>query len=250
MFKIGLVSVTFRDLSVEEVINVSRRAGINGIEWGGDVHVPPNTGRAKEVARLMEDAGLETVSYGSYYRLGEKNAYPFTDVLETAVQLGAPGIRVWAGKRGSHEADETYRKVVIEDVRRVADLAQKKGIVIHLEYHGNTLTDTAQSTAALLEEINRDNVYSYWQPAVGQQVETRLKNIALIQDWISHVHAFHWHGTDRQPFADGLQEWEKYVQALEPGSGNTRYLMMEFVRNDDVGQFYEDVGALQNIINE
>lgn len=250
MFKLGLVSVTFRDLSVKKIIEVSKKAGISGIEWGGDVHVPPNSGRAEEVALLTEEAGLETVSYGSYYRLGENNDYAFTDVLETAVQLHASGIRVWAGKLGSEETDETYRKMVIEDAKRIADLAKQKGLVIHLEYHGNTLTDTAESTVDLLKAIDKSNVYSYWQPAVGLPVDKRLKNISIIQDWISHVHAFHWHGADRQAFADGLQAWEQYLQVLEPKSGETRYLMMEFVKDDDVGQFYADVEALKGIIGK
>src|SRR5699024_7961370 len=109
---------------------------------------------------------------------------------------------------------DTYRKLVVEDAKRVADLANEKGLIIHLEYHGNTLTDTAGSTKTLLEAVDRENIYTYWQPAVGQPVETRLNNIAVIQDWISHVHTFYWHGADRQPFADGSEDWEQYIQAL------------------------------------
>ncbi len=39
MFKVGLCSITFRDLSVEQVIALSVRAELDGIEWGGDYHV-------------------------------------------------------------------------------------------------------------------------------------------------------------------------------------------------------------------
>lgn len=248
MFKLGLVSVTFRDLSVEEVLEISQKAGISGIEWGGDVHVPPNSVRAEEIGRLTEASGMETVTYGSYYCLGETNDYAFTDILGTAQQLRASGIRVWAGKLGSQEANAIYRNLVVEDAKRIADLAKHKGLVIHLEYHGNTLTDTAESTATLMEAIDRENVYSYWQPAVGLSVEKRLENIATIQDWISHVHAFHWHGTDRQPFEDGVKDWEKYLQALDPDSDKHRYLMMEFVKDNDVEQFYADVEVLGKIV--
>lgn len=250
MFKIGLVSVTFRSLSVEEVIEVSRKAGVSGIEWGADVHVPPIPEHAKKVAHLTEQAGLEVVSYGSYYRLGENNETPFSSILETAYQLNASGIRVWAGKVGSEDADETYRKVVAEDAKRIADLAREKGLVIHLEYHGKTLTDTAESTVDLLESIDRENVYSYWQPAVSKSVETRLKNIATLQGRVSHVHVFHWQGTERLPFKNGLNDWKKYLKALEPSPGNPRYLMMEFVKSDDVEQFYEDVRVLRGVVGE
>src|SRR5699024_11543257 len=45
-----LCSVTFRERSVEEVIDVAQKAGLQGIEWGADVHVPPgNLRRAMKV---------------------------------------------------------------------------------------------------------------------------------------------------------------------------------------------------------
>ena len=37
----GVCSVTFRALSVEEVAQLAASAGVQAIEWGGDVHVPP-----------------------------------------------------------------------------------------------------------------------------------------------------------------------------------------------------------------
>lgn len=37
---ICLTSVTFRRMKPEEILRVAARAGIEGIEWGGDVHVP------------------------------------------------------------------------------------------------------------------------------------------------------------------------------------------------------------------
>ena len=38
----------------------------------------------------MDEAGLETSSYGSYYRVGIENEYSFEEVLETAVILKRP----------------------------------------------------------------------------------------------------------------------------------------------------------------
>ena len=54
--------------------------------------------RAKEVAQCTLDAGLSVVAYGSYYRFDEQEL-PFAKVLETAIALKAPLIRVWAVKR-------------------------------------------------------------------------------------------------------------------------------------------------------
>ncbi len=67
----GLCSITFRDLTPREVVALAVRSGIAGIEWGGDVHVPPgDVGAAESVAALCRDAGITVVSYGSYLGMG------------------------------------------------------------------------------------------------------------------------------------------------------------------------------------
>ena len=40
IIKSGLVSITFRELNPLEIIRLVSKAGLDGIEWGGDVHVP------------------------------------------------------------------------------------------------------------------------------------------------------------------------------------------------------------------
>lgn len=41
MFAAGLVSVSFREERPESILREASAAGLSGIEWGGDVHVPP-----------------------------------------------------------------------------------------------------------------------------------------------------------------------------------------------------------------
>lgn len=41
--KTGMTSVTFRKKSAENVIALVKEAGLDGIEWGGDIHVPAAT---------------------------------------------------------------------------------------------------------------------------------------------------------------------------------------------------------------
>ena len=44
------------------IIEAVKAAGLDGIEWGGDVHVPHgDVETAKRVAKLMEEAGLEII---------------------------------------------------------------------------------------------------------------------------------------------------------------------------------------------
>ena len=111
MISSGLVSITFRKLSPREIVDLVAKAQLDAIEWGGDVHVPHgDLSAAKDVHKMTNDAGLSLSSYGSYYRVGHDEPVPFGEVLETAVELKAPTIRVWAGKKGSNDADEAYRQ--------------------------------------------------------------------------------------------------------------------------------------------
>ena len=136
MIKTGLVSVTFRKLSPEEVIELVAKAGLDGIEWGGDIHVPHgDIVKARDIAEKTKDAGLCVASYGSYYALGcekDKNL-PFEKVLESAIALEAPVIRIWAGRMASANADEAYWDMAISESRRIADMSKKEGIKIAVE---------------------------------------------------------------------------------------------------------------------
>ena len=63
----GIVSVTFRALAPEQVIALTKQAGLDGIEWGSDVHVPCGAGlrHAEHVGELTRAAGLSVLSLGS-----------------------------------------------------------------------------------------------------------------------------------------------------------------------------------------
>src|ERR1700722_18409238 len=149
----GFVSVTFRGLAVPEIVSLVRAAGLDGIEWGGDIHVPHgDLGRAREAAKQTADSGLRTLAYGSYYRVAEPGSPPFESVAETALALGAPVIRVWAGAKGSAESTEDDWQRVIEASARIAEIASAAGLTVAYEHHGGTLTDTLPSAQRLLAE--------------------------------------------------------------------------------------------------
>lgn len=250
LFKVGLCSVTFRELSAEQVIEICKQSGVTGIEWGGDIHVPPTDEQnAERVAQLVEEAGLETVAYGSYYRAGyDENKHTFEENLSTAIKLKAASIRIWGGRLGSEEASQANRSKVAADIRRIADLSAKHQIKINIEYHARSLTDTPESAQRLMQEVNHPNVYLYWQPAVGETVENRMKSIEIIKPWLSHLHVFHWWDVDRLPLQTGLTEWEHYLSNVNP-IDSVKYLLLEFVKDDSIEQFHEDVAALKTLVH-
>jgi 3-dehydroshikimate dehydratase len=130
----GLVSVTFRELSLEKIVDLVAQAELTGIEWGGDVRVPHgDQGQARAVRRMTVETGLTVAAYGSYYRAGHPETGPFEAILETAIELDAPSVRVWAGKRGSADADAAYRARVKEwqrYLRKVASTGRDHYVVL------------------------------------------------------------------------------------------------------------------------
>jgi len=251
----GLVSVTFRQLAVEEIILLVVKAGLRGIEWGGDIHVPHgDTKKAASVKLMMADAGLGTVEYGSYYRAGHPEDLGFDCVLDTALALGAPAVRVWAGKTPSAQADEAYRCRVMEDACRIHLLAEKHGIGIHFEYHAGTLTDTMESTIQLIDSIPYPNVYTLWQPPAGSRVQDNIKAIQMLSSRLSHMHVFSWElpptgGIQRLPLDVHRECWLTYLSALKALPGD-HFALLEFVANDDPEQFMQDAATLQGLIND
>lgn len=243
MVKPGLASVTFRQLSVEEITALAAESGLIGIEWGGDVHVPHGeVSRAHMVKRITLDAGLEVASYGSYYRCNDN--VPFSDVLKTAAALEAPVIRVWAGTKGSREVSTDERVGVVENARKIADLAAAEGIKIAFEYHSNTLTDTPASVLQLLEELDHDNVYTYWQPLPTLTVEERVLGLKQIKAHLYNLHVFAW--TDqskRLKLAAGEALWKQYFAVLQ-GLPGEHYALIEFVKHDAPEQLRADAKVL------
>lgn len=246
---IGLCSVTFRNKQVEEIIDLVRKSGLDLIEWASNYHVPENDeANARRVASLMKEAGLKSVSYGSYYRLG--SGEDFESFIQVAKILGASTLRVWAGEKASQEADEFYRNKVIEDAKRISQMANQENLTISLEYHANTLTDSPQSALDLMEAINRSNVRLYWQPAESLTVEERLESIPKLARWITNVHVFNWQDYYHQfPLEDAYDEWQQYITLIETHSPYDQHYFLEFVPGQDQIQgFFQNAETLKKLV--
>ncbi|MFC4855566.1 sugar phosphate isomerase/epimerase family protein [Actinophytocola glycyrrhizae] len=228
----GLVSVTFRQLSPAEIVSLVVDAGLEAIEWGGDVHVPAGDFRtARDVRARCADNGIAIEAYGSYYRADGD----FGPVLATALALGAPRIRVWAGTKGS--AGQPDRAAVVEDLRAVAALAGGEGVEVAVEYHADTLTDTLDSALALFEEVPA--LKSYWQPPVGATVDDALAAVPALDPVAVHVFSWTDDGT-RLPLAAREPLWRPVLAALPAD----RHALLEFVRADSPTTFLQDATTL------
>ncbi len=240
----GLVSVTFRDLSVDEIIDLCVKTGLDGVEWGSDVHVPVgDLELAREVGKKCSDHGLRVLSYGSYYRGGD--ICEFHDVLATAKALGAPIIRIWAGYHVTLDdiSDQDFATLV-SNIKEAARLAKKEGIDLGFEYHRRTLTQTKEGALRLLQAVDMDNVYTYWQPNPDVSFEEQLAEIDLLTPWLAHYHVFAWEaGNVAYPLAHAQEKWRTYIEHGAK-SAYPHAMMLEFVKDGREEQFMDDAHTL------
>lgn len=218
----GLASVTFRALSPDAILSLCQVTGLAAIEWGGDLHVPHgDEAAARRVARMSGDAGVRIVSYGSYYRLGcpDSVAGGFPPVLASALALGAPAIRVWAGRRMPDGREDPALPVAADDFLRVCEAAAAHGVAISTEWHRGTLNDGPEAHRALFDRLPTGLGRSHWQPDPGLSREANAAILSGIGARLLHLHVFHWAPDGRRLFLrEGRPDWARYLAAAS-GTG-------------------------------
>jgi hypothetical protein len=240
----GICSVTLRRSSVAEVAQAAAEAGLAGIEWGTDVHIRDEAS-ADEAREATAAAGLEILSMGSYYRAGSFG--DFATLAELAVRLGAPRIRVWAGNLGSADAGVDVWNGVVQDTQRIAKVAAERAVEIAFEYHSGTLTDTPDTAVQLLEQVERGNVQTYWQPAVGLSDQAALASLHRVLPFVSGVHCFSWWPEqERLPLSGRKQLWQSVADILRE-EGRPVDMLLEFVEGDLPANVSRDADFLNYI---
>ena len=249
MFTLGLVSISFRSHTPEEILAACQAAGLSAIEWGSDVHVPVgDLARAEEIREKTLAAGMTVAAYGSYYKLGdeENNEATMRAYLSTAKALGAPVMRIWGGKKSSESLLKADKAALVEETKKLASLALEYGVGICLECHTHSLTDEYHHTLAFLEAVGCENVSTFWQPLQTRTESYNLDAAAVHAAFSRHIHVFHWDSDGRYPLADGSDIWAKYLALFR---GEKVNLMLEFMHDDKLETLAETADALRSIVS-
>lgn len=259
LIRTGLCSITFRALPAERVAALAAEEALDAVEWGGDVHVPAGEmATARRVRRWCEDSGICPASYGSYVTVGAQpgdrpvaaatRQEPMA-ALDTAHELGADNIRVWAGSRPSSRTSPSERSRAADELAALASAARERELTVSLEFHAGTLTDRVASTLALLEQVDDPAVFTYWQPPERTARSQRLAMVDQLAPRLSHLHVFAWRDfLNRFPLQRDEQLWLAVLRRLtdRPGAWQgPRYAFIEYVRHDDPYQFRRDARTLR-----
>ena len=257
----GLCSITLRQLPIGDVIETSIRAGVEGIEWGSDVHVPVGDANAAAEARARcDDAGIEVVSYGSYFgmqRVEADAATAMNAILDMTEMLGAPMVRIWTEFGISPESPAEDRARVSGITAAFAAAAATRDLLVALEFHPWCLTHTAASAVALLDDIAAPNLLTHWQPDPTIPSDLARAELRTVLPRLAHVHTFFWGPggiNERHPLADGEALWRPLLfdtaHAAVRAPLRGRFALLEYVRDDAPEQFVEDVATLRRWLTE
>lgn len=238
---LGMTSVTFRNKSVEEIIEITEKCGLDAIEWGGDVHVPSgNILIADRTAELTEKAHLKVVSYGSYFRVGKESIDLFDKVLETARALNAPIIRIWCGDVPSDKTSDERFHEYVNDIKHIAKKAAEYGIIIASEYHNGTYNDSPVSALRLIKAVDMPNYKTYWQTLSFD--DSDIESLKALLPYIVTVHVFAWNKYGRRySLKKHYKKWRLIMNICKDSDIN---FIMEFVKRDRDICFIKDSATL------
>ena len=247
MYRLGLVSVSFRDKAPKEIISAVKSAGLTCIEWGSDVHAPKDSQeKLNEIAALQNKYGIDCCSYGTYFKLGVTPVGELQGYINAAKILGTNILRLWCGNKNSTQYTETEKQELFDICRTAAGIAEKNGVTLCMECHGGTYTNKLASAIELMQAVNSKSFRMYWQPNQFAKVEDNLCYAEKIAPYTEHIHVFNWDEKAKYPLEAAADIWKAYLQRL----GDGRTLLLEFMPDDKIETLEIEADALRKIVGE
>lgn len=244
MFYTGVTSVSFRQKDVSQIIEAAAAAGLQGIEWGSDVHVPAgDLQTARQVEACTRQAGLKVLSYGGYYRLGQP-LQELQKLLQSAETLQVKQVRIWGGTQDSGELDAKAWSDLVQIAQEAAKLAAAKGMVLSLECHNQTVTDDWSAALRFLQQVNAPNLRMYWQPNQLKTADYNTQAVQQLLPWLTNVHVFSWTAQERLPLQAQRALWLSWLKVLQ--NGVDRALILEFMHDDRLETLAQTAAELNN----
>jgi sugar phosphate isomerase/epimerase len=251
----GLCSITLRKLEADAVLKLAVEAGLDAIEWGADVHAPPDDIRsARALAERCAAVGLRCPSYGSYFFAGRTPPDALPALLDTAEALGATTLRIWAELGVEPDAAADDRRRVTEAVAHAVALAAERELSVGLEFHPGTLTHTAASALELLRTVEHPRLFSYWQPLPGDSLERSLSELSSLLPDLAHLHVFSWDPDPqhRRPLAHLEAMWRSALELARVAGRFVadRIAYLEYVPDDEPAELVRDAATLRSWLAE
>lgn len=245
MYKLGVVSISFRKYTPEEICQEMQKAGLSYVEWGSDSHAPcDDPQKLKALVELQQKYGIHCSSYGTYFRLGITPLHELDRYITAATVLGTDVLRLWCGSKGSADYTEEETAELFSLCREAAAIAEKRNVRLCMECHAWTFVDTKETALALMNAVNSPYFRMYWQPNHMCTVEENLAYASALSAYTENLHVFHWDSEHRYSLAEGVSDWRQYLNVL---SGN-HTLLLEFMPDDKLSALCAEAAVLKELV--
>lgn len=247
MYKLGLVSVSFRKNTVEEIAAAVKGAGLSCIEWGSDVHAPKeDIAQLEKIVRIQKENGLTCCSYGTYFRLGETPMSELPGYVKAAKLLGTDIIRLWCGNKNSEDYSPEEKEALFGLCKQAAAIGEASGVTFCMECHNNTYTNRLDAALELMEAIGSAHFKMYWQPNQFRTPAENCRYAEEIAPFSEHLHVFNWSGDSKIPLGEAKELWQRYLSYFD----NEKTLLLEFMPDGEISSLPTEADALREIAQE
>lgn len=244
MVQLGLVSVSFRHEKPEKIIGEAKKAGLSCIEWGSDIHAPcDDVAKLRKIADMQKNEGIYCSSYGTYFRLGVNNTDELQKYIDAAKILGTDILRLWCGNKPYNGYNDDEKRIFFEECKKAASIAEKNNVILCMECHNGTFTDTKEGAIELMKAINSPAFRMYWQPNQFANIEENKRYARLLASFTKNIHVFNWNAENRYPLSQAISLWKEYLSYF---NGN-QTLLLEFMPDDNTDSLCEEAKALIKI---
>lgn len=240
-YNLGLCSVSFRKHTPEEILRAMQSAGLSVIEWGSDVHCPPE--KAEEIAERQERYGIKCCSYGTYFRLGVTPICELEQYIKAAKTLGTDVLRLWCGDKDSRDYTEREKSALFAACKAAAEIAEAAGVTLCMECHINTYTNTKESALELMQTVASPHFRMYWQPNQYRSEAENLASAKAIAPYAVNIHVFNWKEKEKYPLREAKGIWREYLSCFD-GDKN---LLLEFMPDGLLETLERETLALKEI---
>ena len=244
-YKLGLVSISFRQYSPEEIIKAVKDAGLCCIEWGSDVHAPcENIKRLHEIASLQKDYGIICSSYGTYFNVEKNSANELQKYIDAAKILGTKILRLWCGTKSGDKMSDEEKADLFARCRRIAEIAEENDVILCMECHQGTFIQRAEDVVNLMEAVSSPAFRMYWQPFQWISAKESFEFAGIVAPYVEHIHVFNWSGSEKFSLHEGIKDWCTYLTAFN----KPHTLLLEFMPDDRIESLPIEADALRVII--
>lgn len=244
--KIGMASVTFRNKTVEQTVEICKRENVDYIEWGADVHIK-TADDAKKARALCDEADIKISSYGSYYTVGSSSHEEWRRLCENARIMGADSIRVWLGRKDSEKTNAEEYKNILEDCKTICDIAKEFSLCVSPECHDNTYNNNTDAILNFIKDLGRDNFATYFQSRYFR-MEYDLDRIDRTFDYILNMHVSYSDLKREQKFRKKDKNYLDTLLRKMISKNFSGIVILEFTENSDENAFAEDIRRLKQYL--